>query len=172
MMYMWLALMVALLVIEGVTAGLYTVWFAIGAMVSALCAAAGLPDAAQIAVFLVVSVMLLLFLRPAARKIIPLRGTAKTNADRVFERTGVVTEAIDNITAKGAVYVDGKTWTARSYTGEPIPVDTPVSVNMIEGVKLIVSVIERESAPEPAPFAAANPSAPPVYEPGDTADYL
>ena len=51
---------------------------------------------------------------------------------------GRVTEAIDNTVPVGAVYVDGKTWSARSETGENIAVDTLVRVTRMEGVRLFV----------------------------------
>ena len=156
-MFIWFALMVLLLITEGLTSGLYTIWFSIGAMIAALCAAAGIPEAGQVAVFLIVSISLLLLLRPAARRFTQRRGVSATNADRVFERVGIVTEEIDNVGGRGAVYVDGKTWTARSYTGEPIDVDVPVTVNMIDGVKLVVTAIKQEpESKEPAEHEQAN----------------
>lgn len=143
--YLWLVLMVVLFVFEGSTVGLHAIWFAIGAMLAAVCSVIGVPVIAQFVVFLLVSIALLLLLRPAAKKLLSSHKTAATNADRVFERVCVVTEEIDNIAGSGAVYVDGKTWTARSYTGEPIAADSHVTVNMIDGVKLIVSPIPQES---------------------------
>jgi len=50
----------------------------------------------------------------------------------------VVTETIDNTVPTGAVYADGKTWTARSASGRVIPKDTMVKVQRMEGVRLFV----------------------------------
>ena len=61
-----------------------------------------------------------------------------TNADRVLGRTGKVTETIDNADSSGAVYVDGKTWTARSADGTVIPAGSQVEIERMEGVKLLV----------------------------------
>ena len=61
-----------------------------------------------------------------------------TNTDRLLGMEAKVTEGIDNDNAAGAVYVDGKTWTARSANGNPIPTGELVEVAAIEGVKLIV----------------------------------
>ena len=55
--------------------------------------------------------------------------------------TAQVVEAVDNEKASGAVYVDGKTWTARSTDGHSIPAGTQVQIQRIEGVKLIVNVL-------------------------------
>ena len=68
-----------------------------------------------------------------------------TNADRVLGATGKVTETIDNENSSGAVYVDGKTWTARSADGAVIPAGEPVEITSMEGVKLIVNpCVEKE----------------------------
>ncbi|MCI8574624.1 MAG: NfeD family protein, partial [Oscillibacter sp.] len=64
-----------------------------------------------------------------------------TNADRIVGMTAQVVEPVDNEKASGAVYVDGKTWTARSTDGHSIPAGTQVQVQRIEGVKLIVNVL-------------------------------
>ena len=140
---MWLIVMAAFVIIEGATNGLYTIWFAVGATLAAICAAIGLHLYVQSSVFLFVSLVLLLSLRPVARKYLSTRKSA-TNADRVLEKTGIVTEDIDNTHGSGAVYIDGKTWTARSYDGTLIKKDTHVSAKMIEGVKLIVYPISNE----------------------------
>ena len=57
--------------------------------------------------------------------------------------TAKVTWAVDNENAAGAVYVDGKTWTARSADGSAIPAGTRVMVERIEGVKLFVKPCEK-----------------------------
>ena len=49
-----------------------------------------------------------------------------------------VTETINNEYPTGAVYVDGKTWTARSADGEVIPKGELVEIERMESVKLIV----------------------------------
>ncbi|MBR3738003.1 MAG: NfeD family protein, partial [Eubacterium sp.] len=62
----------------------------------------------------------------------------KTNADRCIGEDAVVCEEINNLEAKGQVKVDGKIWSARSSDGSIIPTDTIVTVEKIDGVKLIV----------------------------------
>ena len=58
-------------------------------------------------------------------------------------RSAKVTEPVNNEQASGAVYVDGKTWTARSDDGSVIPAGTQVKVQKIEGVKLLVHISEK-----------------------------
>ena len=67
-----------------------------------------------------------------------------TNADRALGETAKVTEAIDNAASTGAVYVDGKTWTARSADGSVIPAGTVVEILRMEGVKLFVKKLEEK----------------------------
>ena len=45
-----------------------------------------------------------------------------------------MTETIDNEGATGAVYIDGKIWTARSEDGGVIPAGEQVEVVRMEGV--------------------------------------
>ena len=66
-----------------------------------------------------------------------------TNADRVLGQKAKVTETIDNENSTGAVYVDGKTWSARSADGSVIPVGTQVRIEKMEGVKLFVTTLEK-----------------------------
>ena len=54
---------------------------------------------------------------------------------------GLVT--IDNDSASGAVYVDGKTWTARSADGSVLPAGSRVEIQRMEGVKLIVEAAQK-----------------------------
>ena len=62
----------------------------------------------------------------------------------VLGRTARVTETIDNDSAAGAVYVDGKTWTARSADGAVIPAGARVRIQGMEGVKLLVRELAEE----------------------------
>ena len=97
----------------------------------------------QAGVFIVVSALALALTRPLVRRWTKTR-TVATNADRVLGQTAKVTEAVDNDNSMGAVYVDGKTWSARSSDGSVIPVGTRVQVERMEGVKLFVRVCDKK----------------------------
>ena len=75
--------------------------------------------------------------RPLVTKLMK-KDIKPTNADRVLGGSARVTERIDNDVPTGAVYIDGKTWSARSSTGEIIEPDAMVRVIRMEGVKLYV----------------------------------
>ena len=137
MLFVWLAALVFFLVIEGATAQLVSIWFVLGALAALIVNLLHGSMWLQIAAFVIVSVLALIFTRPIIRKLTKGRVSA-TNADRIIGTTCMVTEAIDNIAGTGAVSAAGKIWTARSRDGEPIPEGTLVTVSAIEGVKAIV----------------------------------
>ena len=56
---------------------------------------------------------------------------------------GVVTEPIDNLQATGQIKVQGVYWTARTEENVIVPEGARVRVLRIEGVKTIVSQIEK-----------------------------
>lgn len=134
----WIIAMVAFLVVEALTVGLASIWFAVGSLAAMICAMLNAPVWLQVIVFLVVSAAALYFTRPLAKKYINGR-KQPTNADMIIGKECKVTEKIDNLAGTGAVYVDGKTWTARSDSDEVVEEGELVYALRIEGVKLIVN---------------------------------
>ena len=137
----WLVLMVVFLAAEASTVSMVSLWFAAGALIALLTALAGGPAWLQTLLFLVVSAGLLLALRPLVKKYLSPKLTA-TNVDSVVGSTGLVTAAIDNVSAVGQVKLGAMEWTARSTSGQPIPAGTLVKGDRIEGVKAFVSPAE------------------------------
>ena len=134
----WLIAMLVLLGVEAAVPGLISIWFALGAFAALISAMFHAPLWLQLVWFVVVSLLSLALTRPLAQKYVNGR-TTPTNADMVIGRDAVVTEEIDNLHARGAVLLDGKTWTARMAKEEDTaPVGEAVRVLRIEGVKLIV----------------------------------
>ena len=129
-------------VVEAVTAGLVSIWFVPGAVAGLIAAMAGAGLLIQLVLFLAVSAAALAATRPLVKKLSAGRAVP-TNADRVLGRTARVTETIDNDSASGAVYVDGKTWTARSADGSVLPAGSRVEIRRMEGVKLIVEAAQK-----------------------------
>ena len=143
---LWIAAIVVFGVVEAVTAGLVSIWFVPGAVAGLIAGTpvlfAALPGSGlliQLVLFLAVSAAALAATRPLVKKLSAGRAVP-TNADRVLGRTARVTETIDNDSASGAVYVDGKTWTARSADGSVLPAGSRVE---IQGVKLIVEAAQK-----------------------------
>ncbi len=140
----WLVLMVLFILAEAATVTLVSTWFAVGALAALLLSALNAPVWLQAAGFILVSAIALTALRPLVRKHITPKIT-KTNVDSVVGSTGLVTVAIDNVSAVGQVKLGAMYWSARSVSGEPIPQGTLVRVAKIEGVKAFVEPVEVSS---------------------------
>ena len=137
----WLVLMIVFLLAEAATVVMVSLWFAAGSLAAMVASLLGAPFWLQMALFLVVSALLLASLRPMVRKHFTPKLT-RTNVDSVLGSQGYVTADIDNVAAVGTVKLGGMEWTARSATGNPIPKGTLVKVERIEGVKAFVSPVE------------------------------
>ena len=137
----WFVLLVAFLIVEASTVTMVALWFVIGALgamiVSFFCNWIWL----QVAVFLVLSSVMLLLLRPLVRKYIRPR-LIRTNVDSVIGTTCRVVTAIDNVEGTGQVKLGGIEWSARSSDGTPIEKDTLVQVDRVEGVKVFVTAVK------------------------------
>lgn len=159
---LWLAVFVVLVVFEAATMGLFTIWFAGGALVAFLVSLFVDMWVVQMVAFLIVSFLLLYFTRPVAmRKFNSKR--LKTNVEDISGREAKVTEAIDNFNGTGAAMLNGLEWSARSVEDAVIiPVGERVTVQEVRGVKLIVAPIGKETetaVDEPADALAGSPEA-------------
>ena len=133
----WLIIVIVMAVIEIITLGLTTIWFAGGALVAFIASLLGADLAVQIILFIVVSVALMALTRPLAVNYLK-RDRGKTNAESLIGKLGVVKEKVDNLNAQGIVSVEGQEWTARAIDDEMIPLYAVVEVVEIRGVKLMV----------------------------------
>ena len=139
----WLGLLVLFTIGEAVSVGLTSIWFAAGALVALVVALLGGPLWLQIVLYIVVSALCLLAIRPLAQKHLNSK-VEPTNADRVIGSEAKVTETIDNLQGTGSVNIGGIVWTARSENDDPIPAGTLVRVLRIEGVKVYVEEVKEE----------------------------
>lgn len=134
----WLGLLVILLAMEALTLGLTTIWFAGGALTAFVLSLVGADLFVQIIAFCIVSVLLLIFTRPAAVRWLN-KDRVKTNAGSLIGETAVVTERIDNLAGSGQVQVRGQHWTARTEEDNTvIEAGKIVKIQKISGVKLII----------------------------------
>lgn len=144
MTIVWTAAIILFGVVEAATAGLVCIWFVAGALVALVAAFVDASLTIQIILFLAVSAAALALTRPVLKKLTNATATP-TNADRVLGEFAKVTEIIDNENSTGAVYADGKTWTARSIEGTVIPAGERVCIESMEGVKLLVKLVEKKT---------------------------
>ena len=143
MALVWLVALIVFAVAEAATVGLVSLWFAGGALVALIAAGVNAPIWLQVLLFLVVSFVMLILLRPFVKKVSKSQ-RIRVNADRHIGRTALVTEEIDNLEERGAVRLDGVVWSARSESGEVIPVGTKIVVRRIAGVKVWVEPVAEE----------------------------
>lgn len=137
----WLIVVIAFGIVEAATLGLTSVWFAVGALAAMVCALCHGALWLQIVLFVVVSGGCLVFTRKKVQSKFN-ENRQKTNADRIIGHRGVVLEEIDPQNARGTVKVDGSIWSARSKNGAAIPAGAEVTIEAIEGVKVIVTLTE------------------------------
>jgi membrane protein implicated in regulation of membrane protease activity len=138
----WLALLAAFLIIEAITTGLTTIWFAGGALVAVIASYLGAGLVLQLLLFLVVSVALLIFTRPLAVRYMN-KDLEKTNVNSFLGKTAIVTQEIDNLAQTGQVRINDIEWMARaSQDDQKIPEDAVVRVVEVHGVRLIVEEIK------------------------------
>ena len=134
----WVVAAVVLVIAEATTTAFVAIYFGFAALVTAVVALIGLPVAAQLVVFGVVSVGSMVLTRPALRRAAGRTASIRTGVDAMQGRIGVVVRPIAELDP-GQVKVGGETWTARSfYDGESIPEGARVEVVRVEGVTALV----------------------------------
>jgi len=138
MTLVWLIVALICLVIEGLTVGLATIWFAAGAIVTMLISFLDVPVPLQAVIFVVVSVGLLL----STRKIFVEKlkaGAEKTNVDAVIGEKAIVISPILPYEV-GQVKIGGQVWSAvGKHPDDTFEKDQLVKITAVEGVKVIVT---------------------------------
>ena len=134
----WLVAVIVLGIVEALTVGLVTVWFAVGALAALISSLFGGPLWLQILLFVVVTAVTLITTRPLVKKYFGKNSHKPTNADMVIGKEAQVTEEINNLQGTGAVKCLGNACSARRASGDISAEGAIVTAVQIEGVKLIV----------------------------------
>lgn len=134
----WLGVFIVALIIETLGPEIVSIWFAGGALIALIVSfIPGVAWWTEAVVFAVVSLGLLLFLRPIITKMIK-RETVPSNVDEMSGKKGIVTQDIEPLNP-GEVTIDNVIWTAiASKDGDTIKKGTKVKVVAISGNKVIV----------------------------------
>ena len=135
---LWAGLFVAFFLTELFTSQFFAIWFSIGSVGALIVALFGGSPWLQLFVFVLLTALLMIFIRPIAHKLLKVK-YHPTNADLIIGREGVVVFEIDNLKGKGRVRVMGQDWSAKSEDASVVGLDSVVVVKKIEGVTLIVS---------------------------------
>ena len=137
MLYLWVAVVIILAIVEAMTVNVVTIWYVASGLVTIVVSFFTDNFLIQFGVFTVLGTILLITTRPMIKKLAV--GNVRTNLDRIIGMKGFVTEEI-NKNQIGEVKVDGKKWSAIS--DKKIEVDKVVKVLEINGVKLKVEKVE------------------------------
>ena len=138
--WIWLAIAVIALFVEAMTTEVVSIWFFFGSVVSMILAIFEVDEIIQCWVFIGVSVLFLVCVRPFLKKWLK-RNEIKTNIEAIVGKTAIVISDI-LLDCRGEVKLDGIIWTAIS--SEELKTDQSVVVLAIEGNKLIVKGKDNE----------------------------
>lgn len=137
-LYFWLILLIATLILEGVTVGLTSIWVSGGALAALIVAALHGPVWLQAVVFFAVTFVLLYFTRPWAVKYLNSK-SVKSNYEETLGQEVRILEKVDNHKETGKAIYNGMEWTARAlHDDEIFEVDEQAIVAEVVGVKLIL----------------------------------
>lgn len=138
MAIIWIGVIILFAAIEIATVGLTSIWFSGGALAALGAYALGLEWQWQFAVFVVVTLILLVFTRPWALRYVKPHLT-KTNYEQMIAERVCLTERVDNLKQTGTAVYKGQEWSARAYDGnQAFEAGEIVTVKEIRGVTLYV----------------------------------
>jgi len=138
MFWIWMAAAIVFLILELISPALFFICFVAGAAVAGVYSSFS-PDQYywQMGIFVVVTIILLPLTRRLAKKITK-PAPQKSNVDALFDKTGLVTKAIDPDLG-GQVMIEGESW--RATADEPITEKEKVRIVSITGTKVHVKRI-------------------------------
>ncbi len=145
MMSVWLSVFVLALIVELSTQSLTSVWFCGGAVAALIFTyIPNVPFFVEIIVFFVVSIVLLVSLRPLSKKILlKNQKEERMNVDAIVGKKGVILKEIKELDA-GEVRIDSVIWSCLSEDGSEIEKEERVVVTKIIGNRLYVKKEEKE----------------------------
>jgi membrane protein implicated in regulation of membrane protease activity len=142
----WVVLALLFIIAEIFTAGFFLICFGVGAAGAALAAFLGVGLEWQVAIFVLISSVAVVLVRPLANRV-SNPNTHLVGIDRVLGKEGIVLETIDPVSGHGVVRINSERWSAESTEGRPIVAGSQVLVVAVQGTHLMVRPIQ------PAPVA-------------------
>jgi membrane protein implicated in regulation of membrane protease activity len=137
--WVWIVIACVLAVGEVLNTSFFLAPFAVGAGVAAAADALGLGTAGSLAVFIVASTGMLLFVRPIARRHLTMPAQLRTGTAALVGQTALVVERIANDEGVGCARIDGEVWTARAFDEDRIiEAGEKVQVMQIRGATALV----------------------------------
>ena len=134
----WIIAALALAIVETQTTVLVAAMLAGGAVAGAAAAASGANGVVQVGAFALVSALLLLVVRPVARRHLRTPSELRTGVDALIGRDAEVLDRVDQ--RDGRVKIGGEVWSARSLNPDAaFEVGQTVQVLVIEGATALVA---------------------------------
>jgi membrane protein implicated in regulation of membrane protease activity len=139
----WLIIAGIMFIGEIATEGFLVFWIGIGALVT-MCLSIAFPEmiVLQIAVFAIVSIILIILTKPLMDKLKPKE--VASNVYTILGKKAIVTKSINNTKSEGQIKIDGDIWAARSENDDIIAEGSEVEVLRIDGVRTIVKQLKEE----------------------------
>lgn len=142
-LWIWLAVVVVSLIAEFATMEMVSIWFVLGGLVAMILSAFHVMVEIQIAVFIAISVALLLSLRKIVLKYFS-KDNVKTNFEAIIGRSFELIDPIKK-NQNGSLKVNDVVWTAISEDSDAeIESGTEVVITALRGNKVIVKIREKE----------------------------
>lgn len=136
----WLIVSGVFFVIELLTTGFLVFWIGLSALVAMVLSFFISNLVIQTAIFVTLSIILMIFTRPLVNKFVKNKDIVPTNIYSIIGKKGIVVDDINNIDYTGKVKVSGELWSAISDSN--LTKGTHIIVSEIDGVKLKVEKIE------------------------------
>ena len=145
--WVWLVAAAAFIVGEITVAGTFFLLpFGLGAAVAAVFAFSGAGSATGWIIFVSVSVVATIAVRPIVRRLDATGDPISVGAERLIGQAGVViTDLSADADRMGAVRVGREEWHAESFDGIDLPVGTAIEVIDILGTRALVRPVDSES---------------------------
>lgn len=142
---LWLVLMIGLAAVETLTLDLFFIMLSMGALAGLVAALAGAAFFIQVVAFCVISLMMVLLVRPVALRHLK-RGPAdqRSNIDRLVGEYALTLEPVTGLS--GTVKIGGDTWTARTSDGSSLPAGAKVTVSRIDGATAVVVGVQQPNS--------------------------
>ena len=148
MFWVWLGVIVVTAILEFVTMELVSIWFTAGAIIPFIMAATNsVRWEIQLAVFVVLSAILVASLRSVTKKFLLRNSNEKTNINALIGQKHRMLSRTDFETI-GSVRINDVVWSVSGEDQQTIEKDEIVEIVKVEGNKLIVKKVENETLTE------------------------
>lgn len=134
----WGVLLVLTIIVEAYSVELVSMWFSLGSLIALILAIFNVEPWVQILVFVVVSVVSLIFGRMLLKKLLLKSTDYATNSDSLVGKTIVITSPVDRF-KPGTGKIGDVVWTVAVHDDVKFENGDKCVIDVIEGNKIIVS---------------------------------